>query len=279
MKFQHYLIFVLLFVILSVAACNPEAVKTPEAPTEVSVEEATTAPTSEPAATPVAEEEAAEPTTAPTDTPPPAEEPAVQVQALTTLNLRSGPGTNYGVAGSLAENTELSVIGRNEDSSWLYVETVEGDEVWLTGDPELVKVDQALVANLPVVEAPPPSYNASNPMVNKVLNQVPLVVHHDQNITCASHSGLNKLLPEVRDGNVLGPHAGDFVYDGNNVLFKLTGGSIVLIRENPVARFEGGAESLPLDKALQLFESGDIVWNGDFGQPGRGVLGCDLSTP
>lgn len=278
MKFHHCLI-VVLFIIFSTAACTPvvQETETLEPPPEASVEEATAAPTSGPAETPATteEEEAAEPV----DTPPPAEEQAVWVQALTNLNLRNGPGINYGVAGSLAESAELAVVGRNEDSSWLYVETEDGEEVWLTGDPALVSFDQALVPSLPVVNAPPPAYNANNPMVAKVLNQIPLVVHHDRNISCASHSGLNKLLPEVKEGHVLGPHAGDFVYENNNVLFKISGGSILLIRENPVARFEGGAEFLPLDQALQLFESGDIVWTGDFGQPGRGVLGCDLSTP
>lgn len=277
MKFHRYLIFVL-FIFYSTAACTPvvQETETSEPPTEASVEEATAAPTSEPAETPATtEEEAAEPV----DTPAPAAEQAVWVQALTNLNLRNGPGINYGMAGSLAESAELVVVGRNEDSSWLYVETEDGEEVWLTGDPALVSFDQTLVTSLPVVDAPPPAYNASNPMVDKVLNQIPLVVHHDRNITCASHSGLNKLLPEVKEGHVMGPHAGDFVYENNNVLFKISSGSIVLIRENPVARFEGGAESLPLDQALQLFESGDILWTGDFGQPGRGVLGCDLSTP
>ena len=136
-----------------------------------------------------------------------------------------------------------------------------------------------MVTGLPVVESPPPPYNASNPQVNRVLNQIPLVVHHGGTYTCASHGGLNYLLPDVREGNVIGPYAGDFVYEGNNVLFKVSGGSLVLIRENPVARFEGGAESLPFDKAMQLFESGQIVWNGDFGQTGRGIPGCDPKTP
>ena len=195
MKFHYYLISIL-FMIFSTTACSPavQETETSEPPTEASVEEATAAPTSEPAETPAADQE--EETVEPADTPPPAEEQAVRVQALTNLNLRSGPGINYGVAGSLAENAELVVVGRNEDSSWLNVETDEGNQVWLTGDPSLVKFDQALVTNLPIVEAPPPAYNASNPMVDKVLNQIPLVVHHDRNITCASHSGLNKLLPE-----------------------------------------------------------------------------------
>jgi hypothetical protein len=63
------------------------------------------------------------------------------------------------------------------------------------------------------------------------------------------------------------------------VLFKYTNGSFVLIRDNPIARFEGDVESLPLDKALQMFENGEVVWTGGIGNwPGRGVPGCDYAA-
>jgi hypothetical protein len=130
-----------------------------------------------------------------------------------------------------------------------------------------------------VASDPPPPFNSNIEQVNNVLNLVPLVVHHQQNITCASHAGLNNLLPEVVAGNVLGPHAGDFVYKGNNVLFRYENGTFLLIKENPTARFENGEEFLPLATAMQYFESGDLVWNGNFGDTGRGVTGCDKSTP
>jgi hypothetical protein len=103
-------------------------------------------------------------------------------------------------------------------------------------------------------------------------------VYHADHFTCASHAGLNNLLPEVAEGNVIGPHAGDFAYADKegNVLFKYTGGTFVLIRDNPIARFEGDLESLPLDKALQMFADGEVVWTGEPGRwPGRGVPGCD----
>lgn len=200
--------------------------------------------------------------------------PNTQAAALSNLNLRGGPGTNYPVVGRISEGDTVPVIGRSEDSSWLQIQH-EGGTAWITADPKLVKVEGQQISALPVVEAPPLPYDLSNEMVNKVLNQIPMVLHNPQSITCASHGGLNKLIA-LADGNVIGPHAGDFVYKGDNVLFKYIGGSLVLIKENPIARFDGGAETMPFDKAMQAFQNGDIIWTGQLGQsPGRGVTGCD----
>ena len=128
-------------------------------------------------------------------------------------------------------------------------------------------------------EAPQLAYDASHPKVIEILTQIPLVVHHPDRYTCASHAGLNNLLPEVVEGNVIGPHSGDIVFRGDNVLFKYQNGSFQLIYENPAARFENGEASLPFEQAMQFFANGQIVWSGSFGDwPGRGVTGCDLSA-
>jgi hypothetical protein len=200
----------------------------------------------------------------------------VKATVLSNVNLRSGPGTNYAIVGNVPANSEVTVIGRNEDGAWLQVESNAAEQVWVTSDADLVKIDQTLLAGLPVVEAPALPYDINNPSVNQVLNLIPLVIHHESSFTCASHAGTNNL-ESVRDGNVIGPHAGDFILGGeDNVLFKYANGSLQLIRENPIARFEGGAESLPFDKAMQMFQKGEITWNGTLGQsPGRGVTGCD----
>ncbi len=199
----------------------------------------------------------------------------VEVEALTNLNQRQGPGTNYGVVGSLPQGETATAVGRNEDGSWILVRTESGDEVWMSASGEFIQANGDIMS-LAVVEASAPAYDASNPMVNKVLNEIPLVVHHPDSFTCASHGGLNNLEADVAEGNVIGPHSGDFVYNGNNVLFKKVNGSIVLINENPIARFEGGAETMPLAQALQRFADGQIVWNGTLGDwPARGVTGCD----
>lgn len=199
----------------------------------------------------------------------------VNATTKVNLNLRQGPGTNYGRVGSLPADTGVTVVGRNSDSSWLLVQTESG-EAWMSGQADFVSVDSAALAGLPVVDAPPPAYDASNPMVQRVLNEIPLVVLHGGNHTCASHGGVNNLLPEVADGNVIGPHSGDFVLNGDNVLFEYSGGSLRLMKESAVARFENGEKFLPFEQAMQLFASGDIVWTGTLGDwPARGVTGCD----
>ncbi|MDM8527861.1 SH3 domain-containing protein [Anaerolineales bacterium HSG24] len=213
----------------------------------------------------------------------PTKTPPVTGKTLTNLNIRQGPGTNYGVIETLPENSEFIVIGRLEDDSWLQIQT-SSDKAWVTANAQFVEIDQSVFAQLPVVErpaAPPVSYDTSNPEVNKVLNEIPLIVHHDQRYTCASHAGLNNLLSDVASGNVIGPHGGDFVYQNSKgVLFKYTGNGFHLIMENPVARFEADAEFLPFNEAMDLFANGEIIWTGHFGQsPGRGVPGCDLLVP
>ena len=205
------------------------------------------------------------------------EEPEITAKSLTNLNVREGPSTDYPRVGKLEEGDEVMVIGKVEDGSWIMIKGDFG-EAWISADPELAEVDTALLANVEVVDAPPPPYPISNPKVQEVLNQIPLVVHHENNITCASHGGLNKLLPDVVVGHVMGPHAGDFVRDGNNVLFKRTNNGFVLINENSVARFENGEEELSFVQAMKGFANGRIIWNGNFGDPGRGVTGCDPSA-
>jgi hypothetical protein len=89
------------------------------------------------------------------------------------------------------------------------------------------------------------------------------------------------MLPSVADGNVIGPHSGDFalVGQGGNVLFEYSNGTLRLIRDNPIARFSGDQKYVSLERALKMFEEGDVVWTGSFGEwPARGVPGCDESA-
>jgi hypothetical protein len=204
----------------------------------------------------------------------------VKARTLTSVNLRQGPGITYPTTGGIPADTEVTVIGRSEDGSWLLVRTDSGNE-WITANPEFVEIDAAVAQKLPAIEAPRLPYNASNAQVNEVMNQIPLVVYHADRFTCASHAGLKNLMPSVADGNVIGPHAGDFAFvgEGGNVLFEYSQGSLRLIRDNPIARFKGDQKSLPLDVALKMFETGEIDWTGNFGDwPGRGVPGCDESS-
>ncbi len=204
-----------------------------------------------------------------------------QARALVDLNLRAGPGVAYPVQGALKKDDQVTVVGRNKDGSWLLVETKDGKKLWVSGGSEFVQIDKAAVDRLPVVEAAATAYNGSNPKVIQVLNEIPLLVYHRDHFTCASHGGLNRLLPDVVEGNIIGPNSGDFAYPGKGgaVLFKYTGGTFVLVRDNTIARFDGDKETLPLDQALAMFEKGEVVWTGHIADsPGRGVAGCDLSA-
>lgn len=206
--------------------------------------------------------------------------PTAQLRTLTSVNLREGPGTNYPTLGGLPADAELTAVGRNEAGSWLLVETETG-QAWMTGNSNYVEIDPKALAELPLVEASSPAYDASNVQVNQVLNQIPLVVYHADRFTCASHAGLNNLLPSVAEGNVIGPHSGDFAFvgQGGNVLFEYSGGTLRLIRDNPIARFDGDQKYLSLGTTLKMFEEGQIVWTGGFGAwPARGVPGCDESA-
>jgi uncharacterized protein YraI len=63
------------------------------------------------------------------------ESPVAAVQpelvAPGTVNIRSGPGTNFAVIGSLAANTPMRITGRNADTSWWQVEITSGSTGWV----------------------------------------------------------------------------------------------------------------------------------------------------
>ena len=94
----------------------------------------------------------AAPPAEPTATPPPQDTRPRVTASTGTVNLRSGPGTNYGKIGALPQGQSLDIVGRNEDSSWWQVSTVNG-LAWIAAS---VTVAENADAAIPVVSAPPP---------------------------------------------------------------------------------------------------------------------------
>jgi uncharacterized protein YraI len=90
------------------------------------------------------------PTPVPTPTPIPQPEAKV---ATEVLNVRSGPGTNYGRVKQAKEGERLKVIGRTEASDWLKIVTSDGQEGWVATEFVTVNTDLGPVA---VAQAPPP---------------------------------------------------------------------------------------------------------------------------
>jgi uncharacterized protein YraI len=75
-------------------------------------------------------------------TAPPVEWTEVQnIMALTAVRLRSGPGTNYAIVGSLREGATADVTGISPDHHWWQVRCVHREDgvCWVTADPNLTR--------------------------------------------------------------------------------------------------------------------------------------------
>lgn len=76
--------------------------------------------------------------------------------AIDYVNLRSGPGTNYLLLGTVAPGATGEVIGRSEDGAWWQVKVPTS---FYSAGAAWVAVDWVITANtgnIPVVAAPPP---------------------------------------------------------------------------------------------------------------------------
>jgi uncharacterized protein YraI len=67
-------------------------------------------------------------------------------------NIRSGPGTVYGVVASKPRDTALIAIGRNEAGNWLVIQLDPDTIGWISNVTIMTDYDPML---LPVVDAPP----------------------------------------------------------------------------------------------------------------------------
>lgn len=70
------------------------------------------------------------------------------------LNVRSGPGPNYSAVTVVYQGSQLTLIGRNADSSWVKVRTPNGTEGWVNAT--LIQANVP-ISNLPVVDGSSPA--------------------------------------------------------------------------------------------------------------------------
>jgi hypothetical protein len=69
------------------------------------------------------------------------------------VNVRFGPGTNYGIVGSLAEGANAPVVGRLEDNSWYQIDRGSGSVGWVSLTVVTLSGD---CSSVPLVSPPPP---------------------------------------------------------------------------------------------------------------------------
>jgi uncharacterized protein YraI/predicted small lipoprotein YifL len=62
----------------------------------------------------------------------PTADPNVAVVTTDTLNVREGPATTFAVITTVANGTELTVMGRDEANNWLLVQLADGTQGWVT---------------------------------------------------------------------------------------------------------------------------------------------------
>jgi len=76
-------------------------------------------------------------------------EPPVPVAPGAVLSLRSGPGFNYPVTGSVYQGLQVSAIGRNAANTWLKVRLSDGQEGWIGVQYVQLSIP---IGNLPILD-------------------------------------------------------------------------------------------------------------------------------
>ena len=80
--------------------------------------------------------------------PEPVRADSAQLVSPGPVNIRSGPGLDYEVIGTLNANTTMSIIGRNGDASWWQIAIADGITGWVSGSV----VNATNTDNVPVSE-------------------------------------------------------------------------------------------------------------------------------
>ncbi len=116
------------------AAAQPPTPEPTVAATQVIALDANTAATSQDAPatgqdTPATQGDTSAPTAEPTATPVP--KLTIKQDAV---NVRLGPGTEYGLAGTVNQGQEFTILGRNESRTWWKICCVNGQEAWVFDD-------------------------------------------------------------------------------------------------------------------------------------------------
>ena len=132
------------------------------APVEQPAQEQPAQPGQEQPAQPPAQDQPA----APADTPTPAPTPTPQSAQLVlndVVNVRSGPGTTYGLLGSEQSGTTFRITGKNPEGTWWQID-YKGNTGWVFGQLVAVTGGEgvAVAQNIPPAPTAPPAPPPTN---------------------------------------------------------------------------------------------------------------------
>jgi hypothetical protein len=98
--------------------------------------------------------------------------------AVTTLNMREGPGTEFGIVGSVSQGTTLTVLSRNAAGTWWYVCCIPGTDTagWASAELlETVGFDRAQANDLLPIFGEEIEVAAVQPTTNITATDLPLM--------------------------------------------------------------------------------------------------------
>lgn len=85
---------------------------------------------------------------------------------VSTLNVRTGPGTTYDIQGQVHQEDVLSVIGEARNCAWLYITTPDGITGWVSGATGYIQLegecaDLSLAITPDATPIPSPTFSAT----------------------------------------------------------------------------------------------------------------------
>ncbi len=132
------------------------------------------------------------------------------------LNVRSGPGLEYGVLTTLSQGNVVNLLGRNVDSTWAYIQTATAVVGWVNAGSDYITPSVA-ISSLPVVTpatATPTATGTTTPTPTATNTPTPTA-------TAVPISGAYATIAtgalNVRSGPSLAYNAVTMVYQGNVV--------------------------------------------------------------
>ena len=93
----------------------------------------------------------------PTVTPQPSIPPVPQGKATGLINVRSGPGTEFGTVAALSPDEAVKIVGKNPDGDWWQVTIADDTTGWVFGQLLQTSGDMSAVAVASDIPTPPPA--------------------------------------------------------------------------------------------------------------------------